>query len=585
MALTLPEPTDTSHLAPCAACGSLNGRSARWCWRCDALLAVAEPQAAGRSAGQMPPPGAAGVAPAGAVSAPRAGNESTIVRFASREPQRLTSPVMSYAALPTWQGQWQWKWQGHWQAPAAAPTAARSARATDPRLAHKATFALRAAVFGLGTARRSHAVAAALAGLVIGAVAMAWLLHPRDAAAPTAAVDADPPALAAALSAPPAPSPATPAAPAAGVTDVSPAPGPAPPVSADYPMPERSPAALPHGVGTTTPTPVPSSSFGPLAAPDRGMARQFGDDLVRLVAPEAKVVDLRVLLTPRPAAKARPRADPGVKDPGMKFALVRSDRVQGLLDQATPGNARARALVRPLRVVLPLYAEDVHFIARADAPFDFVHQVRDARINVGPSGSPDAVSIAALYRRMFGAALPAASARFLSPDAALAELTGARSVDVVAIVGGHLPAWLAALNPEARRHLKLLRVDDADPAATKASSGRATLPAAPSASRPPADLPGLALRSYLVTRDDGLPRTQAQLRQFARALCRNLPRLQANGHAGWREVSLALPELEPGWRYAVPTASEIQRCVAGEPPARLAPIRAKPRKASTRPKR
>lgn len=558
MALTLPEPTDTSHLAPCDACGSLNGRSARWCWRCDAQLTDAQPHTTGRSAGRMPPPAAPNLAPAHAVGAPKPGNESTIVRFASREPQHLTSPVLSYAALPTWHGRWQWKWQGHWQAPAAAPTAARSSRALDPRLA--------------------QAVAAALAGLVIGAAATAWLLHSRDATAPMAAANADSPARAAmpwAPAASPAPSPETLAAPAVPAPDIAAVAGPARRLGAADPMPEPLPAALPHGVATTA-TPPPSL-FDPLAAPDRRIARQFGDDLVRLVAPEAKLVDLPALLAPRPAAKARPRAAPG-----LKFALVRSDRVQSLLDQATPGSTRARALVRPLRVVLPLYGEDVHFIARADAPFDFVHQVRDARINVGPPGSPDAVSVAALYRRMFGAALPVASASFLAPDAALADLAGARSVDVVVIIGGQLPERLAALNPEARRHFKLLRVDPGA-AATKASYGRATLPAGPSASRPPTDPPGLALRSYLVTRDDGLPRTQAQLRQFARALCRNLPRLQADGQAGWREVSLALPELDPGWRYAVSTAGEMRRCVAGKPQAGLVPTRTKPpRKASIR---
>ena len=40
MASTLPDPIDTSHLAPCARCGTLNGISARWCWRCDAALAA-----------------------------------------------------------------------------------------------------------------------------------------------------------------------------------------------------------------------------------------------------------------------------------------------------------------------------------------------------------------------------------------------------------------------------------------------------------------------------------------------------------------------------------------------------------------
>lgn len=43
MSSALPEPIDTSHLAPCSRCGTLNGLSARWCWRCDAALTADSP--------------------------------------------------------------------------------------------------------------------------------------------------------------------------------------------------------------------------------------------------------------------------------------------------------------------------------------------------------------------------------------------------------------------------------------------------------------------------------------------------------------------------------------------------------------
>ena len=35
--------SDLSHLAPCMRCGTMNGVSARWCWRCDATLAQGGP--------------------------------------------------------------------------------------------------------------------------------------------------------------------------------------------------------------------------------------------------------------------------------------------------------------------------------------------------------------------------------------------------------------------------------------------------------------------------------------------------------------------------------------------------------------
>ena len=35
-------------------------------------------------------------------------------------------------------------------------------------------------------------------------------------------------------------------------------------------------------------------------------------------------------------------------------------------------------IIRPLRVIVPLYNEEIYFIVRADSPLNFVHEIRDA---------------------------------------------------------------------------------------------------------------------------------------------------------------------------------------------------------------
>ena len=55
------------------------------------------------------------------------------------------------------------------------------------------------------------------------------------------------------------------------------------------------------------------------------------------------------------------------EEPGVKFAIVQSDVFQAFLDQAAAGNAKAGNMIRPLRVIMPLYNEEIYFIARADS--------------------------------------------------------------------------------------------------------------------------------------------------------------------------------------------------------------------------
>ncbi len=324
------------------------------------------------------------------------------------------------------------------------------------------------------------------------------------------------------------------------------------------------------GFGSSASAQVP---FKIVTASERGTYIQIGRDIARLVAPDAGI-DLEVL----PSAGSAENVRRLRHEPGVKFALVQSDVYQAFLDQDAGGNTEAGALIRPLRVVMPLYNEEIYFIARADAPIKFVHEIRDLRLNVGPLLSGTAMSATTLYRQMFGSVLPEANASYLSKEDALVKLTGDKSVDVVVVVGGQPTKLLADMKPEARQLVKLLEFD------ARQAAGQAALrtyfPATVRASSYPnllaEDVPGLAVKAFLVTYYDyGLSSTVVQMRKIARSLCQNFALLQASGHAKWREVELALPELGQGWSYYAPMARELQRCIASTlrgvpPPARKA---------------
>lgn len=298
-----------------------------------------------------------------------------------------------------------------------------------------------------------------------------------------------------------------------------------------------------------------------VTASERGTYIQIGRDIAKFVAPSAGI-DLEVL----PSAGSAENVRRLRHEPGVKFAMVQSDVYQAFLDQDRGGNVEAGVLIRPLRVIIPLYNEEIYFIARADSPLEFVHDIKGAKINVGPLLSGTAMSATTLYRQMFDRPIADANASYLSNEEALIKLTGDKTLDVVVVVAGQPAKLLADMTPAARELIKLLKFDASKPesqAALKTYFG-ATVRATSYPNLLTDDIPGLAVRAYLVTYDYALGSTVTKLREFARSLCQNFDTLQTSGHPKWREVDLTLPALGRGWAYYPPMAREIQSCTAGK---------------------
>ena len=321
------------------------------------------------------------------------------------------------------------------------------------------------------------------------------------------------------------------------------------------------------GTGAAQPAPPPASGapagieYKIVTASERGTYIQIGRDLGKLVAPDAGFS-----LESGPSAGAAENVRRLRFEPGVKFALVQSDVYQAFLDQAAAGSTQARDMIRPLRVILPLYNEEIYFIVRADSPMQWVHEVRDATISAGPLGSGTALTTTTLYRRMFGQPLPEARTRFQSNEEGLAALVGDRSTDVVAIVAGQPAKVLLDMKPEARALIRPLKGDRAHPSTAEAL--KTYFDADVRASSYPnllsEDVPSFAVKAFLVTYDYTNATTTRHLATFARSMCRNFERLQADGHPKWREVSLGTPDVGRGWVYSPPTARELSGCRPGD---------------------
>jgi hypothetical protein len=300
-----------------------------------------------------------------------------------------------------------------------------------------------------------------------------------------------------------------------------------------------------------------------VTANEKGTYFAIGVDLAKFVAPDA-AIRLEVLPTAGSAANIRHLR----YDPGVKFAIVQADVYQAFLDRAAAGNREASTIIRPLRVILPLYNTEIHYIARADSPLNYIHDIRNAKINGGVLGSGAALITHTLYKMMFNAPIPEANASFLSNEDALVKLIGDKSVDVVVVAAGQPAPLIANMKPEAQKFVKLLKFDPAHPSSklplTVYSSSTVKASSYPNLLQE--DFTTISVGAFLVTYDYNLEGTVGNLTRFARSLCQNFSTLQAQGHPKWREVSLTLPTLGPGWTYYPPTAREIRACLGKTKP-------------------
>jgi hypothetical protein len=302
-----------------------------------------------------------------------------------------------------------------------------------------------------------------------------------------------------------------------------------------------------------------AAAYKIVTADTRGTYHAIAGDLAKLVAPAADIQ-----LEPVPTSGSAENIKLLRFEPHVKLAIVQADVYQAFVDRATKANPEASRIIRPLRVILPLYNTEIHYIARADSPLTYLHDLKDAKINGGLVGSGAAFITHTLYRMMFKDAIPDANASYLPNAEALVKLISDKSVDVAVVAAGQPAPIIANMKPEAQKYIKLLKFDPAHPSSKQplAIYSPATVRAKSYPNILSEDFTTVSVGAFLVTYDYNLQGTVEHLTRFARSLCRNFPVLQEKGHPKWREVQLALPALNDGWTYYGPTAKEIRSCLA-----------------------
>jgi hypothetical protein len=254
--------------------------------------------------------------------------------------------------------------------------------------------------------------------------------------------------------------------------------------------------------------------------PDAGAAAPLIDELIRQVAAPAGIV-LRA-----PAANEPPA-----------LTLMRTDALLA-----------AHAARTPLQVVAPLYSEQIQVLVRTGARWDFVHEIRGLRLNIGRADGARARTARALYQQLFGVPLPAEQANELELDAALDAMQQRTAPIDALLVVSEVPLE-SQLLPAVQRQVRELTIDPRRMARLTA------LPAFSISRRSPDERARLSATTFLVAAGTPPRAHDGLLRALATALCRAQPQLQ-------RQASTLLrgfrPNQQPdvGYAYVLPRTKD-----------------------------
>lgn len=314
---------------------------------------------------------------------------------------------------------------------------------------------------------------------------------------------------------------------------------------------------------------APAADYRIVTGGPTGTYFAFGQNLASMVAPGANV-SLEVLNS---AGSVQNVKEMRYREK-VKFALVQSDVYQAYIRLAEQGDKEAQDLIKPLRVVLPLYREEMHFVVPADSPLKYIDELRGKKIFMGPDGSGSALSLTTLYGLMFDGERPNRVEAVVDYKQALNSLLDRDGkIDAVVFVAGQPISQLAVDAELGRKHYRLLALRPDQPALKKAME--VYYPADISQQSYgwlSGNVPTLSVKAYLITYDYPQEFNRQAIGGFAKSLCENYGRLVSQGHPKWKQVgwSPERPTLEPlkaGWQYYSVTQPILSSCRGGGKPA------------------
>ena len=131
-----------------------------------------------------------------------------------------------------------------------------------------------------------------------------------------------------------------------------------------------------------------------------GTYYQIGNNLRDIVVPSLEV---------RESKGSWANVEDLSQTPGVGLAIVQSDVYAAFVylrdNPQVPQETRRQYahLLANLRVFMPLYREEIHFLVRKDSPLEYIHQIRGARIWMDAEKSGTYLTALNIYSKMFNA--------------------------------------------------------------------------------------------------------------------------------------------------------------------------------------
>lgn len=262
---------------------------------------------------------------------------------------------------------------------------------------------------------------------------------------------------------------------------------------------------------------------------------------------------------------------------GVKFAIVQSDILELYKTQANQGNKVAQQLIQPLRVILPLYNEEIHIFTRKDSAINSWLDLKDKTIALGPFDGGSAMTTRLIYQLLFDKALDESHSLYSPHKEALKALAVDKTVDAWIMVVGQPTPMFKEMAKEAKDLIKLVPFNPTNNSEAKLLTAPYLTTTIKKDSYPwlEADVPTLTTKALLISQVYTNPVTQKNIKLFTSALCKNLDTLKTQGHAKWQEVSAQLSPLPKGWEYSAEAKQAFSSpdCAGREPTAtKVAPI-------------
>ena len=270
---------------------------------------------------------------------------------------------------------------------------------------------------------------------------------------------------------------------------------------------------------------VSAADLGLITGGVNGAYYRFGQDLKSLLKPTG------INITVHPSNGAVDNVHAITERPGVQLGIVQSDVLAAIADQR--GSPTIRPLVEGVRLVFPLYQEEVHILAR-DSISD-LDGLTGQRVAIGRDGSGTYLTALTLFR--LARIVPGAMIAIDAAEA-LAQLR-AGGIDAMFYVAGH-PVRLLHDTVKPRDRLALVPIT----APTVLEAYTATEIPAGTYPWQTTAVPTVAVQAVLVAHDVGGHHC-ASIGRLGQHVVAGLGWLVKNGHPYWKRVDLQRPV--KGW--------------------------------------